>query len=64
MNQFADDRVLSLLAEDESLSTALTWIDHFTYISGLGMNKNKSTIIRMGSITYLDFTLLRRRELN
>ena len=28
------------------------------------MNKNKSTIIRIGSITYLDFTLLTGRALN
>ena len=40
-NQFADDTVLSVVAEDESLCTALTCIDHFKYISGLGMNKNK-----------------------
>ena len=51
INQFADDTVLSVVAEDESLSTALTCIDHFKYISGIGMNKNKSTIIRIGSIT-------------
>ena len=27
INQFADDKVLSIIAEDESLSTALTCID-------------------------------------
>ena len=64
INQFADDTVLSVVAEDESLSTALTCIDHFKYISGLGMNKNKSTIIRIGSITYSDPTLLSGRDLN
>ena len=41
INQFADDMVLSTVAEDESLSTALTCIDHFKYISGLDMNKLK-----------------------
>ena len=52
INQLADDTVLSIVAEDESLSTPLTCIDHFKYISVLGMNKNKSTIIRIGSTTY------------
>ena len=28
INQFADDKVLSVVAEDESLSTAVTYIDH------------------------------------
>ena len=48
INQFADDTVLSIVAEDESLSIALTCIDQFKYVSGLSMNKNKSTIIRIG----------------
>ena len=56
--------VLSVVAEDESLSIALTCIDHFKYISGLGMNKNKSTIIRIGSIKYTDLTLLSGSGLN
>ena len=64
INQFADDTVLSIVAEDESLSTALTSIDQFKYVSALSMNKNKSTIIRIGSITYSDCTLLNRRDLN
>ena len=64
IHQFADDIVLSVVAEDESLSTALTCIAHFKYVSGLGMNKNKSTIIRVGSIPYSNFTLLSGRELN
>ena len=34
INQFADDAVLSVATEDESLSTALTCIDHFKYVSG------------------------------
>ena len=46
INQFADDTVLSIVAEDESLSIALTCIDQFKYVSGLSRNKNKSTIIR------------------
>ena len=64
INQFADDTVLSIVAEDESLSIALTCIDQFKYVSGLSMNKSKSTIIRIGSITYLDCTLLSGRDLN
>ena len=60
--QFSDDTVLSVVVEDKSLS--LTCIDHFIHISGLGMNKNKSTIIRIGSITYSYFILLCGRELN
>ena len=64
INQFADDTVLSVVAEDESLSTVLTCIDHFKNVSGLGMNKNKSTIIRIGSITYSDLILLSGRDLN
>ena len=56
--------VLSIVAEDESLSTALTCIDQFKYVLGLSMNKNKSTIIRIGSITYSDCTLLSGRDLN
>ena len=47
INQFADDTVLSVVAEDESLFTALTCINHFKYVSGISMNKNKSTIIRV-----------------
>ena len=58
MNQFADDTVLPAVAENESLSTALTYIDHFKYISRLGIYKNKSTVIRIVSIHYSDSTLL------
>ena len=59
ITQFADDTVLSIVAEDESLSTALTCIDHFKYISGLGINKNK--VVRVGSIIYSGTTLLSGR---
>ena len=45
INQFADDTVLIIAAEDESLAEAVKVIDHFKQISGLGMNKNKSTIL-------------------
>ena len=38
MNQFENDTLLLLVAEDESLSTALMCIDYLKYISGLGMN--------------------------
>ena len=64
INQLADDTVLSVAAEDKSLFTALTCIDHINYVSGLGMNKNKSIIIRTGSTTYSDLTLLSGRDLN
>ena len=64
INQLADDTVLSIVAQDESLSTSLTCIDQFKYVSGLSMNKNKSKIIRIGSITYSDLTLLSGRDLN
>ena len=37
INQFADDTRFSIVAEDESLSTTLTCIDHFKYILGLGV---------------------------
>ena len=57
INQFADDTVLSIVAEDESLSIALTCIDQFKYVLGLSMNKNKSSIIRIGSITQLSTQL-------
>ena len=64
INQFADDTVFSVVSEDKSLSTALTCIDHLKYISGFSMNKNKSSIIRIGSITYSDLTLLSGKDLN
>ena len=64
INQFANDMLLSVVAEDENLSAALTCIDHFKYVSVLSMNKNKSTVVRIGSITYSDLTLLSRRDLN
>ena len=38
-NQFADETVLSVVAGDESLSTVLTCIDNFKYVSALGRNE-------------------------
>ena len=64
INKFPDDTVLSIVAEDESLSTALACIDQFKYVSGLSMNKNKSTIIRIGSITYSYCTLPSGTDVN
>ena len=51
INQFADDTVLIIAAEDESLVKV---IDHFKQISGLGTNKIKSTIVRLGSVAHSD----------
>ena len=43
--QFANDTVLTILVDDESLSTDLACIDHCKHISELGINKNNSTIV-------------------
>ena len=41
--------------EDESLAKAVKSIGYFKQISGLGMNKNKNKIVRLGSIAHSDF---------
>ena len=64
INQFADDTVLIIAAEDESLAEVIKVVDHFKQISGLGMNKNKSTIVRLGSIAHSDFKLLSGKDFN
>ena len=64
INQFADDTVLIIAGEDESLSEAVKVIDHFKQISGLGMNKNKSTIVRPGSVAHSDLKLLSGKDFN
>ena len=64
INRFADDTVLIIAAEDESLTEAVKVIDHFKLISGLGMNKNKSTIVRIDSVAHSDFKLLCGKDFN
>ena len=39
-------------------------IDHFKQISGLGMNKNKSTVVRLGSVAHSDFKILSGKDFN
>ena len=56
--QFANDTALIIAAEDESLGEAVIVIDNLDQISGLGMNTNKDTIVRLGSVTHLDFKIL------
>ena len=63
INEFEDDIVLSIVAENKCLLTALTCIDHFKCIPGLETENIKTAIIKRDSITYLDFTLLSRRDL-
>ena len=58
IDKFAYDTGLSIVAENESLSTALICINHFKYTSKLGMNKSKSAHVRIGSLKYSDFILL------
>ena len=55
---------LIIAAEDESLAEAVKVRDHFKQISGLGMNKNKSTIVRLGSVSHSDFKLLSGKDFN
>ena len=64
INQFVDDTVLIIAGKDESLAEAVNIIDHFKQISGLAMNKNKSTIMRLGSVTHSDFKLLSGKDFN
>ena len=64
INQFADDIVLIIAAEEESLAEAVDIIDHFKQISGLGINNNESTVARLGSVAHSDFNLLNGKDFN
>ena len=64
MNQFADDTVLIITAEDESLAKAVKVIEHFKQISGLGINKYKSKIVRQGSVAHSDIKFLSGKDFN
>ena len=55
---------LIITVEDESLKEAVKAIDHFKQISGLGMNKNKNTIFKSGSVAHSDFKLLSGKDFN
>ena len=63
-NQFTENTISIIAAEDESLKEAIKTIDHFQQLSGLWMNKNTNTIIRPGSIAHSDLELLSGKDLN
>ena len=49
LNQFADDLNLSIKADNENLRETIKTLDDFAKISGLKLNKQKSSIYKLGA---------------